>query len=279
MRLQPNVAASAITSAGSAENVQMLQGGESQLAILQGLYGAMAWRGVGIYKDRPFSELRSISMLWRNVEHFLSTGSGTGIESLKGSGLRYSIGKRGSGTEGSTRVILEALGINPETDLEPEYLGYGPSAQAMMDGRIRGASIPAGPPVAAVTQAFAQLGAGNVTIMSFSEAQLASVREAYPVWTRHTLPPNTYPGQSAPVQTIAQPNILVCTSDLDEALVYDITRTLYENLHYLQNIHKATTVMSLEKAVEGLAVPIHPGAARYYREQGVSIPDSWDVAQ
>ena len=156
-KLQPGIVASAINSAGSGENIQMMVNGEAQLAILQGLFGAMAYGGTGQY-DTPVRDIRSITMLWQNVEHFLlrsdNLRSGT-LSDLKGLESRYSIGKRGSGTEGSTRTILTALSIIPGEDFPPEFLGYSPSVQALMDGRIAGATVSAGPPVAAATQAFA----------------------------------------------------------------------------------------------------------------------------
>jgi uncharacterized protein len=271
----PGILASAINSAGSGENIQMMVNGEAQLAILQGLFGAMAYAGKGQY-DAPVKDIRSITMLWQNVEHFLirsdAVKTGT-VSDLKGlSGLRYSIGKRFSGTEGSTRTILTALSISPDEDLQPEYLGYSPSVQALMDGRIAGATVPAGPPVAAATQAFAQMGDG-VRLLEFTDGQLETIRSAYPVWSRYVIAANTYPGQGKPIQTIAQPNFLSCRADLSTDVVYTITKTIYENLPYLQNIHSATNAMHLDKAIEGLAVPLHPGALKYYREVGIDVPD------
>lgn len=274
-KLQPKIIAAAINSAGSGENIQMLVNREVHLAILQGLYGAMAYSGKGTYKGQPIPVIRSITMLWENVEHFvlLSTYAKTNtIEDLKHLNRKYSVGNRGSGTEGSTRIILEALGMVPDTDFTSEYLGYDPSAQAMIDGRIAGATLSAGPPVASVTQSFAQLGAGGVSVLTFTDDHLNAIRQAFPVWTRYTIAANTYPGQSDPIETIAQPNFLACHSDLPEDVIYDITKTIYENLTEIQNVHKATLAMSLNKATAGLAVPLHPGALRYYREQGLEIP-------
>jgi TRAP transporter TAXI family solute receptor len=273
-KLQPSIVASAINSAGSGENIQMMVNGEVQLAILQGLFGAMAFSGTGQY-DTPITEIRSITMLWQNVEHFLirsdAVKSGT-VSDLKGLNAKFSIGGRGSGTEGSTRVILKALSIDLESEFQPEFLGYSPAVQAMMDGRISGAAVPAGPPVAAATQAFAQMGEG-VRILEISADQLEAIRSAYPVWTRYEIVANTYPGQTTSIRTIAQPNFLACRADLPEDVVYQITRTIYENLDYLKNIHGATNAMALHKAIEGLAVPLHPGALRFYRENGISVPD------
>ncbi len=274
-KLQPNIVAAAINSAGSGENIQMLVNREVHLAILQGLYGAMAYSGKGTYKGQPVQEIRSITMLWENVEHFVLQASHVKtntVEDLKQLKRKYSVGKRGSGTEGSTRVILEALGIEPNTEFTSEYLGYSPSAQAIIDGRIAGATLSAGPPVAAVTQLFAQLGTNGISLLNFTDDHLITIRKAFPVWTRYTIATNTYPGQSDPIQTIAQPNFLACHADLPEDVIYDITKTIYENLTEMQNVHKATLAMSLNKATAGLGVPLHPGALRYYREQGLEIP-------
>jgi hypothetical protein len=83
----------------------------------------------------------------------------------------------------------------------------------------------------------------------------------------------TYPGQEKDVQTIAQPNFLAVRADVDEDAVYLITKTIYENLPFLNAIHQATKVMALEKAIAGLPMPLHPGALKYYKEVGLDIPE------
>lgn len=271
------ITATAINSAGSGENVQMLKNKEAQLAILQALFGAQAYNGKGLYEGNPIKDFRSVTMLWENVEHFallkkyVKSGN---LTDLQGLDEKFSIGKRGSGTEGSGRTILGALGIDVEKDFTMEFLAYSPSATAMIDGRIVGANLPAGPPVAAVTQLYAQLGDKKVAILDFTDEQLNQVRETYPIWVRYVVPAETYPGQSKDINTIAQPNFLACDPDLPEEVVYLITKTIYENLPFLHNIHKATTAMKVEKAIDGLPVPLHPGAAKYYKEQGIEIPES-----
>lgn len=270
------ITATAINSAGSGENVQMLKNKEAQLAILQALFGAEAYNGEGLYEGKPVKDFRSITMLWENVEHFVLLNKyvkNGDIMDLKGLHEKFSIGKRGSGTEGSGRTILAALGIDVDNDFIMEFLAYDPSATAMIDGRSVGANLPAGPPVAAVTQLFAQLGEDKVTVLDFTDEQMEQVRNRYPIWVRYVVPAGTYPGQSKDINTIAQPNFLACEPDLPEETVYLITKTIYENLPFLHNIHKATEAMKLEKAIGGLPVPLHPGAAKYYKEQGIEIPE------
>lgn len=271
-----NITCTAINSAGSGENVQMLKNKEADMAILQALFGNNAYQGKGPYEGAPMKDFRSITMLWENVEHFAVLGDKVkngDIMDLKNFDDKFSIGKRGSGTEGSGRTILAAMGVDVDKDMTLEFLGYTPSANAMIDGRVAGANIPAGPPAAAITQLFAQMGADKVRVLDFTDEQLANLQKEYPIWSRFVIKAGTYPGQKTDINTIAQPNFLACRPDLPEENVYLITKTIYENLPFLHNIHKATNAMSLERAISGLPAPLHPGAARYFKEQGIQIPE------
>ena len=270
------ISMTAISSAGSGENLQLLDNREADLAIIQGLYGAMAWQGRERYQGIPQKYLRSVSILWDNVEHFViqekysKSGDMSDMTNLRKK--NFSIGRRGSGTEISGRVILEGLGFNPDKDFKLKYMGYTPSAQALQNGRISGMNIPAGPPASAITQAYAAMGSSNLRILEFSDSQLESANGLFAVWRRAILKAGTYPGLDRDLALISQPNLLVAHADIPEGVVYGIVQGLYENLEYLQNIHQATKSMTLEKAVEGLSLPLHPGAVRYYQEKGLEIP-------
>ncbi|UQA53219.1 MULTISPECIES: TAXI family TRAP transporter solute-binding subunit [Vibrio] len=266
---------SAISSAGSGENVKLLNENEAQFAILQGLYGAWAWSGEGPYeKSGRQEQLRSVSMLWQNVEHFIvrsdlaKTGTVTDLNNLDGK--KFSIGKKNSGTENSGRQIMKGLNVDPDK-FNLAYMGYGGSASALQNGTIDGMNTPAGVPVGAVTQAFAALGK-DISILSFTDEQIKEANGHYNLWTKYEIPANTYPGLDKPITTIAQPNFLAVREDISEEDVYQLTKAIYENLPFLQGIHKATKAMAIEKAIAGLPVPLHPGAARYYKEMGIEIP-------
>ena len=266
---------SAITSAGSGENVDMLDKGEVNFGILQGLFGSMAWQGKGKYKGHPRKNLRSITMLWQNVEHFVvynqyaPTGNIMDLKNLYGK--PFSIGKRNSGTRVSGQTIMKTLGID-YNKMNLQYLGYTPSAKALQNRKIDGMNIPAGPPASAVTNAFATIGADKIKILEFSDDNIKKIQASYPVWTRYIIKAGTYPGLKKDVYTIAQPNLLVATKDTPEEVVYLLTKTIYENLPFLHSVHKATLAMSLQKAIDGLPMPLHPGAAKFYREKGIKIP-------
>ena len=278
LRPKEKISMSAITSAGSSENVKLLRDNQAQFAILQGLYGAWAWTGTGeVAAEGPQKNLRSVTMLWQNVEHFVirsedvTTGTAADLSNLKG--RKFSIGEQGSGAEGSGRTILVGLGIDPDKTFDVVYLGYNPSADALQDGTVDGMNTPAGVPVPAVTRAATALG-DKIRVLDFTAEEMATVNKAagFELWTRFVVPAETYPGQSKEIATIAQPNFLAVRDDVDEDAVYAITKTIYENLGFIQAIHKATDAMAIDKAIVGLPFPLHPGAARYYKEQGLSIP-------
>lgn len=266
---------SAITSAGSGENVDMLQKGEVNFAILQGLFGSMAWQGKAKYEGAPKKNLRSISMLWQNVEQFTvrkeyaKTGNINDLKNLYGE--KFSIGGRSSGSRVSAETIMNSLAID-FNKMNIQYLGYTPSSTALQDGKIDGMNTPSGPPTSAVTNAFASIGNDKIRVLDFNDKDLKAINDNYPVWTPFKIKAGTYPGQDKDINTIAQPNLLVVTKDTPEETVYLLTKTIYENLPFLNTVHKATKAMSIQKAIAGLPMPLHPGAAKFYKEQGIKLP-------
>ena len=153
VKLEPGekIGMSAISSAGSGENVRLLRENEAQFAILQGLFGSYAATGTGpIAEAGPQANLRSVSMLWENVEQFVvaadSAGDGTAQALIDLKGQAMALGAQNSGTIGSNGALLEGLGIDINADYELVYGGYGPSAEALQNGQVKGISTPAGVP-------------------------------------------------------------------------------------------------------------------------------------
>lgn len=265
----------AVNSAGSGANVQALGAGTADFAILQGLYGSYAATGTGPVTE-PQQNLRSVTMLWQNVEQFVvpadkaSTGT---VDDLKGmKGMAMGMGKQNSGTLGSNKVLMSGLGVDIEKDYKLVYAGYGPTADALANGQAMGAGIPSGPPTGAITKLMAA-NQGKFTILNVNADQAKAMDGGRNLWTPYTIAAGTYPGQDKDVNTIAQPNFLAVNASVDENHVYLLTKTMYENLAFLSAIHPATKAMAVEKAIAGLPVPLHPGSARYYTEMGISVPD------
>ena len=280
VKLQPKmkIGMSAINSAGSGENVKLLRDNEAQFAILQGLFGYYAWNGKGpLAQEGPQRELRAVTMLWQNVEQFtilsskVKTGTITDMAEIKGD--RAALGKKNSGTIGSNKTLLGNMGIDIDKDYKLVHVGYGPSADALQNGQVSAMGTPAGVPTGAVTRAMAAMG-DKIQMLNFTPEQAKKADGGLGLWTPYLIPAGTYPGQKEDINTIAQPNFLAARADLDEEAVYLITKTIYENLPFLNAIHKATKAMNIDKALAGLPMPLHPGAAKYYKEVGITIPEN-----
>lgn len=256
------------------ENIKLLRDNQAQFALVLSIFAAWAWDGIGpISKPQP--HLRSISAMWPNVEHFVidsdlvTSGTVDDLNNLRGE--RYVLGMRNSGAEHTGIYILNSLGIDYQTKFGSAYMGYGASAGALQDGNIAGMNVPAGAPVTAITQAFAQL-ADRMTVLNFTEAHLRAINQQFPLWRSYEMPPGTYPYQTKPIKTASSPNVLIVREDVPEEVVYNMTKLLWDNLATLQEIHSATKQMIFEQALQGVTVPLHPGAIRYYTEQQLSIP-------
>jgi hypothetical protein len=248
--------------------------GTADFAILQGLYGSYAATGTGPVTSKQ-TNMRSVSMLWQNVEQFIvakkdaKTGTMADVIALKGKPAGF--GKQNSGTLGSNKVLLAGLGLDIDKDFTLVYAGYGPTADALANGQIAIAGIPSGPPTGAITKLMAA-NQGKFTILDVSPEEAAKMDGGRDLWTPRVIAAGTYPGQTKDIHTIAQPNFLAVNANVDEEHVYLLTKAIYENLGFLQAIHKATKAMDLKVALAGLPVPLHPGAARYYKEMGLEIP-------
>ncbi len=271
VKLEPKekISMSAINSAGSGENVRLLRENEAQFAIIMGLFGHYAATGTGpVAKSGKQENLRSVTMLWQNVEQFIidkkNAKSNTVADMVEMKGDKMGMGKKNSGTIGSNKTLMAGLGIDIDKDYDLFYAGYGPTADALQNGQIKGLSIPAGVPTGAITKLMASKG-DSVAFLDVTDDQLTKMNESTGL---------TYPNQDKAINTIAQPNFLAVNADVSEDDVYKITKTIYENLPFLNGIHKATKAMALEKAIVGLPVPLHPGAAKYYKEAGIQIPDN-----
>lgn len=260
------------SSAGSVENIDLLRKGEADVAILQGLIGAQAVDGTGNFEGDAYEDLRSISMLWPNVEHFIlsdskvDTGTISDIE-----GTSFSVGPQASGTEQSTLVMMEGVGLTKD-NITPEYLGYDDAISAMRDGRLDGASTPAGIPVSAIMDMYASGYKG--TVLEVTDEQLDAINEVYNTWFRFTIPGGTYPNVEEDIETIAQPNFLGVSVEMDEDVAYEITKAIYENLEEVQGIHSSAEEVTLETALDGLPAPLHAGSYKYFKEQDLDIPEA-----
>jgi len=266
----------AVNTDGSRQNVGLLRDDDIQFAIISALAGHEARNGVGEFAGAGSDEgLRAITTLWLSTDHLLirddAVKSGTINDFLELKGRPVSLGRRESSTLLENRTLMSAFGLDIERDFNLVELGYKESADALADGRIDGMSVSGGVPIGAVQDVYEELGDG-LAALEINDEQLSLIDGGRGLWQRVVIPNGTYPGQDRDIFTIGTPNILAVRADVDEEAVYQITRTIFEELEYLHGLHDTTRQISLDNAVNNLPLPIHEGAARYFEEKGVVLP-------
>jgi len=275
--IAPSLQVDAVTSGGSTENIQLIARGEIDIGITNGVVATLAAKGEDVFAGDARTSLRSLFALWGNTEHHVAlkdsttTGTVDDIASLSG---KYNIGARQSGARTAANLMLSALGHDPEA-IDMEFLAaYSEAASALQDRRIAAANMGAGIPVAAVTELYASMGADRVTILSFTDEQIAKIDAAHPgLYYAVEIPAGTYPGQAEAIPTAEYANLVIADASTDEAVIYDFVKAIFDNIERVHSIHPAAQVVSLEAALAGLPVPLHPGAVRYFEEVGVAVPD------
>jgi TRAP transporter TAXI family solute receptor len=269
---------SAVESGGFVDNVRMLQRNEAQFAILQAMFGHFARTGTGTFAgEQPDDTIRAIAMLWRDADHFvidkgyMKSGTIADLEQLRG--MPVSMGVDGPGPIESNRLLLSHLGIDVDSAFRLSHLNYQQSSAALSRGEIKAMSTPIRPPAPHIQDVLASQG-DRYGLLEFSDEQIAKADGGLGIWTPYVIPAATYPGQDRDIKTVAKSNLLVARKDVPDEVVYQVTKAMFENLDFLRNIHDAMYETSLDRALVGVPMPLHPGALRYYQEVGLLGPDA-----
>lgn len=259
----PGLIAVAQTSNGSVSNVEALSGGFIELALAQANVVDLAHRGA--LPDRAaMPELRTIANVYVEGMHLVTARDSDIRSPADLRGLRVSLDEPGSGSLGDARAVLRAFGLD-EADIRPEYIKQDLSLLRLMEGRLDAFFVMVGSPAPAIAQA------GSAIRLVPIEGPPADRLIAHsPIYQRIVIGEGTYPGQPA-VATIGIGAQLVTRADLDEDTVYEVTRRIWSDRTraLLDAGHPKGREIRLERALQGLTVPLHPGAERFYREAGL----------
>ena len=240
--------ATATPSGGGIDNLNQALDGEAQIGIANANLVYQAREGIDSFEGYANDNLR----IFDSLEDLI--------------GKHISVGAAGSTTVDEARVHLSLMGKTLD-DLKAEYMGTSESADAMSNKQLDGVWVMAGTPNAAVTQIMTTT---DAKILPIPAETVEALKVNYPWYASYTIPAGTYAGQDEDVPTSAVKLTLFITADVDEETVYQMTKTFWESWDMLTETHAALRKASLESACTDLAgVPIHEGAARYYREVGV----------
>ncbi|MGF1476506.1 MAG: TAXI family TRAP transporter solute-binding subunit [Geminicoccaceae bacterium] len=258
----PGLIAAAVASEGSIDNVEALGMGTVESCFAQADVVYWAHYGENMFNDRePMKDLRALASLYPEVLHIvvLKPDEIETITDLKGK--RVALGSRGSGTLAQARAILEAHGV-PEDAMDPIYSSSSQALQMMREGELDAFCLIAGYPTRAVEEAVGQLGAG---LLSLDPDQINMLAHSVGFFTASTIPAGTYQGVGS-VDSISIMAQWVTTSRMDNDLIEAIVEALWHpnSRAYLDSGHPQAAEITLETALDGLAVPLHEGAKRFY---------------
>jgi TRAP transporter TAXI family solute receptor len=258
----PGVNATAEATNASVANVNLLNGGSVQLAFIQNDISYYASEGVEMFADNQVSGLQALATLYPETVQIITLDK-SGINTVADmKGKRIAVGAAGSGVEANARQILAANGITYD-DINVQYLSFAEAANGLKDGNIDAGFITAGFPTAAIQDIAAQ---HNVVLIPVTDETADKLIAQYPFYTKVTIPAGTYPKQDEDVQSVAVKAMLVTTEGMDEQMAYDVTKAIYTSLDKLKAAHSVGALITKESAKDGISIPMHPGAEKYFNE-------------
>lgn len=263
----PGVEATAEVTSASVDNMRLIGAGKADIAFTLADTAWDAYTAGGKFKEKL--PVRALAVIYTNQSHWV-TVEGSGIEKMADlKGRRIATGAAGSGTEVIAVRILEAYGIDPDKDVKREKLSVAESVNAIKDRKIDAFFWSGGVPTAGVTDLSATPGV-KIRILDHTDAVPALAQKYGPIYVAGRIPAKSYPGQDKDAQVTVVWNVLVVHEKMDENLVYQITRTMFEKKADLVATHKEALNIVLETQLNGGSpIPFHPGALKYFAEKGI----------
>jgi uncharacterized protein len=265
----PGLQATAEVTGGSVDNLKLIGAGKSEVGFSMVDAAWEAAQGQDKFKDAKVNA-RTLMVLYPNRMQVV-TVDGTGITKLADlKGKRVSTGAPGSGVEVMATRVLEAVGIDPKKDIKQERLGAAESVNAIKDRKIDAFFWVGGVPTAALTDLAATPGT-KMRLLDHAEAIDAMNKKYGPLYVKGIIAPASYQGMDKPVENIDVWNILVTNDKMSDKMAYDIVKTLMEKKPELVAVHKEAQNIDLKYQKIGSPLPYHPGAQKYFEEQGVKF--------
>lgn len=248
-------------SGGSVENINRLNSGQMDLAMVIGGTAFQAQRGEGDYEE-AVPGLRTVAPLYPNLSHIMVPGDTDATSVADFTGLRVAVGPPGSGTEILARHVLAAHDLTYD-DVDPQYLSFAEASAALRDGAIDAAIISVGYPAAAVLEATTT---GNVRLMGLETEALERMFAEHPYYSASTIPAGAYPGMDEGIQTLAVMNWIVAMDTLDDEVVRILLNIMDQDRVSLEQVHDMAKQIDLSN-LENPPTPLHSAAQQWLSER------------
>ena len=254
------------TSNASRANCNLISRGQIETAFSQANVTYWSFTGTGIYKNEPvLTNLRGIASLYPETIHIIATKA-SGIKTIEDlKGKKVGVGAPNSGTAADAEIILNAHGITFD-DIKADYIDFNEVAQRLVDGQIDAGFTTAGYPTSSIIDIATKR---DMVLVPISEEKIKELVAAIPYDVATTIPAGIYKGVDEPVLALATPALWICDAKLSPTLVYKMTKALWEQRAILEKVHSQGKNITLETALDGIGIPLHPGAELYYKEVGL----------
>lgn len=260
----PGMNVTAQTTGASAENIRLVNKQEAELALVQSDTLDFAFNAKEAFKE-PLKEMGAIAVLYPEIIQVVVRADSPAKSFADLKGMKIGVGAPGSGTEANFRQLLDVYGLSKD-DIKGQYLSFSESAEQFKDRHIDAFIVVAGIPNSAIVDIATQ---HDIRILNIAGDAAKKLSEKYPFLAAAKIPANTYKNQSQDVETVAVNAVLIAGKGLPDDVVYNLTKTLFENQADLASAHAKGKELNLQAAVKGVSIPFHPGAEKYYKEKGV----------
>ena len=259
------ISATAEAAGASVGNAKLLGNKEIESAFVAADILDSAYNGTGQFDKAPIKNLRALGALYPETVQLITRADFNinGVRDLKGKSV--SSGSPGSGQYQLLTDLLKVHGMS-RADVKEDLSSFTQAVDKIKDGNLHATLITAGVPTAAVTD-FAQSHA--LKVIALAGPEITELQKQQPYYTRVQLPANTYKGQAAAVDTLAVMAVWVAHDAVPEGVAYEVTKALYENTAIMGQVHVQGKNITLATALGVGSAPLHPGAAKYFKEKGV----------
>jgi uncharacterized protein len=257
--------AAAHPSGASIENIRAIVKKQDALSLSMPDTAFQAFNGQEAFADKPTKELRGLMATYPiDIQFFaLAKGNVKSIKDLKGK--KVAVGAPGSGTEAMARYVMKVYGLTYD-DIDEQFLSATETTQALKDGNIDVGIVTLGTPAPALMDLATQR---DILFLDIEPAVAEKINKDFPAYFPRTIVAGTYKGQEKPHHTLAWMGIFVVHQDMSEKLAYDILSAVFDHKDELDKIHAQFKNITLDNAVKGMPVPLHPGAQKFFKEKGM----------
>ena len=247
-------------------NCNLMGRGQIETGFTQANATYWAYTGTGILEGKaPITNLRGIASLYPEIIHII-VPKASGINSIEDlRGKRVGVGAPNSGNVADAETILNAHGIT-FGDIKAEFIDFNETAQRLIDGQIDAGFTTGGYPVSSIINIATKR---DIKLIPISDEMIDKLVSSVPYYGLAVIPAGIYRGVDTPTKTVATPALWTCAADLSPTLVYKMTKALWEHRDVLEKVHNKGKDITLETALDGMCVPLHPGAELYYKEVGL----------